>query len=131
MAYTTDLTAAEFEIIEPLLPKPYIQTRPPKWSKHEILNGIFYQLINVCRWADLPKDLPPSGTVFFPGLTNGKKTELGKISLKLFLLNLEFNSWVEKCRVLWKNCERLISTSVAKLQLCLIRLQIKRLAREK
>ena len=41
------------------------------------------------------------------------------------------NAWVEKCRVLWKNCERYISTSVAKLQLCLIRLQIKRLAREK
>ena len=39
------------------------------------------------------------------------------------------NAWVEKCRVLWKNCERHISTSVAKLQLCLIRLQIKRLAR--
>ena len=41
------------------------------------------------------------------------------------------NAWVEKCRVLWKNCEIYISTSVAKLQLCLIRLQIKRLAREK
>ena len=37
MAYSTDLTGAEFKIIEPLLPKPYIQTRTPKWSKHEIL----------------------------------------------------------------------------------------------
>ena len=58
MAYTTDLTKAEFKIIEPLLPKTFIQTRPPKWSKHEILNGIFYQLVNACRWVDLPKDLP-------------------------------------------------------------------------
>ena len=65
MAYTTDLTIKEFKIIEPLLPRPYIQTRPPKWSKHEILNGISYQLINDCRWAGLPKDLPPSGTVFY------------------------------------------------------------------
>lgn len=39
------------------------------------------------------------------------------------------NSWSEKCRVLWKNCEKLIETSVAKLQLCTIRLQIKRLAK--
>ena len=39
------------------------------------------------------------------------------------------NAWVEKCRVLWKNCERQLSTSVAKLQLRLVRLQIKRLAR--
>jgi len=40
------------------------------------------------------------------------------------------NSWSEKCRVLWKNCEKFIETSVAKLQLCSIRLQIKRLARD-
>lgn len=39
------------------------------------------------------------------------------------------NAWSEKCRVLWKNCEKLISTSVAKIQLCTIRLQIKRLAK--
>jgi hypothetical protein len=39
------------------------------------------------------------------------------------------NAWSEKCRVLWKNCEKFIETSVAKLQLCTIRLQIKRLAR--
>jgi transposase len=39
------------------------------------------------------------------------------------------NAWLEKCRVLWKNCERQISTSIAKVQLALIRLQIKRLAK--
>ncbi len=38
------------------------------------------------------------------------------------------NAWSEKCRVLWKNCEKLISTSVAKVHLCTIRLQVKRLA---
>jgi transposase len=40
-------------------------TRPPKWSKREILNGIFYQLKNGCNWCDLPKDLPPYSTVFW------------------------------------------------------------------
>ena len=39
------------------------------------------------------------------------------------------NAWIQKCRTLWKNCEKLIETSVAKLHLCTIRLQIKRLAR--
>lgn len=39
------------------------------------------------------------------------------------------NSWSEKCRILWKNCEKFIETSVAKVQLCTIRLQIKRLAK--
>jgi len=85
MAYTTDLTEAEFKVIEPLLPKPYIQTRPPKWTKHEILNGIFYQLINGCRWADLPKDLPPSGTVFY-WLNKWKKDGVWEeISKKVFI----------------------------------------------
>ena len=65
MAYTTDLTPEEYQIIEPLLISNRAKTRPPKWSKHEILNGIFYQLVNGCRWVDLPKDLPPSGTVFY------------------------------------------------------------------
>ncbi len=64
MAYTTDLSTEEFSILEPLLPIKS-KTRPPIWTKHEILNGIFYQLVNGCRWVDLPKELPPSGTVFY------------------------------------------------------------------
>ena len=66
MAYTSSLTDREWEIIEPLLPKKK-RTRPPKWSKREILNGVLYQLKNGCpkgyrsayNWVDLPNDLPP------------------------------------------------------------------------
>lgn len=64
MPYSSSLTDTEWEIIEPLLPKKK-QTRPPKWSKREILNGILYQLKNGCNWCDLPKDLPPYSTVFW------------------------------------------------------------------
>jgi len=64
MAYTTDLSDQEWEIIEPLLPQKK-KTRPPAWTKREILNGIFYQLKNGCNWVDLPKDLPPYSTVFW------------------------------------------------------------------
>lgn len=64
MEYSTDLKDLEWEIIEPLLPKKKI-TRPPLWSKRQILNGIFYQLKNGCNWGDLPKDLPPYSTVFW------------------------------------------------------------------
>jgi transposase len=39
------------------------------------------------------------------------------------------NAWSEKCRILWKNCEKNIETSIVKVQLCSIRLQVKRLAR--
>ena len=64
MGYTSDLSEKEWEIIEPLLPKKK-KTRPPEWTKREILNDIFYQLKQGCNWADLPKDLPPYSTVYW------------------------------------------------------------------
>jgi transposase len=64
MGYTSDLSDKEWEIIEPLLPRRK-KTKPPDWTKREILNGVFYQLKNGCAWADLPKDLPPYSTVFW------------------------------------------------------------------
>ncbi|MEG4571994.1 hypothetical protein QUA56_04595 [Microcoleus sp. N3A4] len=47
MSYSTDLTDTEWEIIEPILHQilPIKKaTRPPNWTKREILNGRFYQL---------------------------------------------------------------------------------------
>lgn len=38
------------------------------------------------------------------------------------------NSRMEKCRRLWKNCERLLTTSEAMIKLCFIRLLARRLA---
>jgi transposase len=64
MAYSSSLSDQEWKIIEPLLPQKK-QTRPPVWSKRQILDGIFYQLKNGCNWCDLPKDLPPYSTVFW------------------------------------------------------------------
>ncbi len=64
MSYSTDLNDEEWELLEPLLP-PKKRTRPPRWSKREILNAIFYQLKNGCHWQDLPKDFPPYSTVFW------------------------------------------------------------------
>jgi transposase len=72
MGYSSDLTDKEWEIIEPLLPQKK-KTRPPVWTKRQLLNGIFYQLKNGCpkgyrfayNWADLPRDLPPYSTVFW------------------------------------------------------------------
>lgn len=64
MAYSSRLTEQEWKIIEPLLPQKK-QTRPPLWSKRQILDGIFYQLKNGCNWCDLPRDLPPYSTVFW------------------------------------------------------------------
>jgi transposase len=64
MPYSTSLNDREWEIIEPLLPRKK-QTRPPLWTKREILDGIFYQLKQGCNWEDLPRDFPPYSTVFW------------------------------------------------------------------
>jgi transposase len=64
MAYSSNLTDQEWEIIEPLLPQKK-KTRPPNWTKRQILDGILYQLKNGCNWGDLPRDLPPYSTVFW------------------------------------------------------------------
>jgi transposase len=45
MAYSSDLSDAEWEIVEPLLlellPNKK-KTRPPKWTNRQIINGILY-----------------------------------------------------------------------------------------
>lgn len=68
MPYSSSLTDAEWEILEPLLvqilPKKK-QTRPSNWTKREIIDGILYQLKNGCNWGDLPQDFPPYSTVYW------------------------------------------------------------------
>ncbi|WP_228038549.1 transposase [Nostoc sp. LEGE 12450] len=39
------------------------QTRPPKWTKRQILDGIFYQLKNGCNWCSNPKTNPQLPTL--------------------------------------------------------------------
>ncbi|WP_414586840.1 transposase [Scytonema sp. PCC 10023] len=50
MPYSSSLTDEEWVILEPLLLSQILptkkQTRPPNWTKREILDGIFYQLKN-------------------------------------------------------------------------------------
>jgi transposase len=68
MKYSSSLTDAEWEILEPQLPQILPQkkrTRPCVWTKRELLDGILYQLKNGCNWEDLPKDLPPYSTVYW------------------------------------------------------------------
>jgi len=61
--YSSSLTNKEWEIIEPLLPKKK-RTRPPIWTKRQIIDGLLYQLKNGCNWRDMPRDLPPFPTVY-------------------------------------------------------------------
>ena len=62
MAYTTDLTLPQFELLEQLLPQS--KTYRSVISRHEIVNAVFYQLKNGCQWRDLPSDFPNWLTVY-------------------------------------------------------------------
>ena len=55
MGYSSDLTEEEWEIIEPLLLSQKKKTRPPVWTKRQLLNGIFYQLKTVVIGATYPE----------------------------------------------------------------------------
>ncbi|MEN3209743.1 IS5-like element ISMex40 family transposase [Methylorubrum populi] len=64
LRYETDLTDAEWAVVEPLMPKPAPCGRPPVWTMREILNAIFYVLRGGIAWRLIPKDLPPRSTTY-------------------------------------------------------------------
>ncbi len=59
-----DLSDAEWEVLNPLLPLPRGFGHPRKVDLREILNGIFYVQRTGCQWEMLPHDLPPHTTVY-------------------------------------------------------------------
>jgi len=62
--YPTDLTEAQWKLIEPYVPKPRPGGRPPKYPRREIVNAILYQTRNGCTWRALPHDLPAYRAAF-------------------------------------------------------------------
>src|SRR5215207_4787899 len=62
--YPTDLSDAEWECIEGLLPTPQNEGRPRLHSLREMLNAIFYVVRSGCAWRLLPHDFPPWKTVY-------------------------------------------------------------------
>lgn len=62
--YQTDLTDAEWRLLEPRLPATKKTGRPRSWSMREIVNAIFYVLRGGIAWRLLPSDFPPWPTVY-------------------------------------------------------------------
>jgi putative transposase len=61
--YPSDLTDAQWALIEPHLPV-YPGGRPRKTDLRQVINAIFYVLRTGCQWRFLPKDFPPKSTVW-------------------------------------------------------------------
>ena len=64
LRYGSDVTDTEWLILLPFLPPPCSCGCPRKWEMREIVNAIFYVLRGGIAWSLLPKDFPPSPTVY-------------------------------------------------------------------
>src|SRR3954453_16417900 len=62
--YPSDLTDAQWSLIEPHLPPEPGGGRPRKTEMRDVLDAIFYVLRTGCQWRYLPSDFPPKSTVW-------------------------------------------------------------------
>lgn len=62
--HPTDLTDAEWMLVEPYADIPHTGGRPSSHSKRAIMNAIAYKVRTNVAWRDLPDSLPPWKTVY-------------------------------------------------------------------
>ncbi len=63
-AYPTDLTEAQWAILEPHVPPPKPGGRPPKHTRRELVDAMLYVLRGGIAWRLLPHEFPPWQTVY-------------------------------------------------------------------
>ena len=65
MRYDTDLTDAQWQLIEPIfIASAGNYGNRAKWTKRELMNAVLYLVKTGCQWRMLPKDFPPYKTVY-------------------------------------------------------------------
>ena len=65
--YPTDVSDAQWEVLEPLLPNPKWRPGGPgrkPLALREVVNGIFYVNKTGCQWRMMPKDLGNGSTIY-------------------------------------------------------------------
>src|SRR5687768_16716002 len=62
--YPTDLTDAQWAILEPLVPAVKPGGRPAKHDRREIVDAMLYVLRGGISWRALPHEYPPWQTVY-------------------------------------------------------------------
>ena len=65
LRYPSDLSDAEWAILEPLLASAEKRGCPPKWALRRVADAVFYLLRSGCSWRMLPLEYPPWQTVYY------------------------------------------------------------------
>jgi putative transposase len=64
LRYSSDLTDAEWQVLEPFFPPPAQTGRHRAWPMREVVNAIFYVLRGGVPWRMLPEHFPPYQTTY-------------------------------------------------------------------
>jgi putative transposase len=64
LAYRSDLTNAQWKLLEAHIPAAQRGGRPRTLDMREVCNAIFYVIRNGCQWRDLPHDFPKWQSVY-------------------------------------------------------------------
>jgi len=82
--YPSNLTPAQYQYLSPLIPEPKPGGRPREVEILQVLNAIFYVLVEGVRWRSLPGDFPPialwafkKGRRYIHTFASGEKTARG------------------------------------------------------
>jgi putative transposase len=63
LRYASDMTDAEWKVIEPLMPGRCRRGRPREIDLRVIVDAILYVAATGCQWRVMPKDFPPYSSV--------------------------------------------------------------------
>src|SRR5207245_11398473 len=63
LGYSSDLSDAEWIMVEPRLPQRNRLGRPPKTEMRSVVNALIYMVRAGCQWRQLPREFPPYTTV--------------------------------------------------------------------
>jgi transposase len=64
LRYPSDVTDAEWAVLQPLIPKAKRGGNRRHVDEREIVNGLMYILSTGCQWRAIPKDLPARSTLY-------------------------------------------------------------------
>jgi putative transposase len=65
LPYPSDLSDAEWGLLEPLLASSERRGRPPKWPARRVADAVLYLLRSGCAWRMVPREYPPWQTVYY------------------------------------------------------------------